>query len=91
MIYQEKGKKNIQVLLKMKREGSTDLFAEFVMTLMTASLMILMTMVMTDIYLKYPIIEYGFLLSLKKRGTVFPCKPDQKLSEDVYNRNFRWS
>ena len=40
-------------------EGSisaTDLFAEL-MILMTSSLMILMTMMIEDIYLKYPIIE----------------------------------
>ena len=42
-----------------EREGSisaTDLFAEL-MILMTSSLMILMTMMIEDIYLKYPIIE----------------------------------
>ena len=39
----------------------------------------------TDINLKYPIIEQGFPLPLKKKGTVFPCKPDQKLPEDVYS------
>jgi len=54
--------------------------------------MILMTLessessaMMTDIYLKHPITEQGFPLLFKKRSTVFPCKPDQKLSEDVYN------
>jgi len=88
MIYQEKRKKKIQVLLKMKSVKAPYLLRTSLLNLMmamTSSLMILMTLMMTDIYLKYPIIEQGFLLSLEKRGTVFPCKPDQNLSEDVSN------
>ena len=56
----ENRKKKIQVLLKMKSVKALFLLRTSLlkmMILMISSLMILMTMMMTDINLKYPIIE----------------------------------
>jgi hypothetical protein len=69
MTYQENRKKKSQVLLKTKSWK-----ALFLLRTSLLNLMILMT---TDIYLKHPITAQGFPLLLSK--------PDQKLSEDDYN------